>query len=73
MFAGGATRTHDWFDHHDAWLLDLNNMSAGWVATTDIPFASNHLSFVTAVDGSGASRVYFMGGQKKHDEGDQRN
>jgi len=70
LYAGGAKRS-GWSvtDKNDAWLLDLDNTSAGWVATTDIPIASNHLSFVKAKDGSGAWRYYFMGGQKKSAEG----
>lgn len=70
LVAGGATRD-SWHlvDYSDAWLLDLGNTGAGWVATTDIPIAANHMSFTSAKDGNGNLRHYFMGGQEIEDEG----
>jgi len=74
VYAGGATRSgRDVNDKTDAWILNLGNLNAGWSATTNIPFASNHLSAVTAKDGSGAWRTYFMGGQVKDQEGSSEN
>ena len=65
LVAGGATRNGpNLVDYNNAWLLDLDNTAAGWVATADIPFATNHLSYTSAKDGDGKWRYYFMGGQK---------
>jgi len=74
VYAGGATRSGWVFsDKTEAWILDLGNLNAGWSATTNIPFAANHLSAVTAKDGSGAWRTYFMGGQVEEKEGSSEN
>ena len=70
LVAGGATRD-GWslVDYGTAWLLDLDNISSGWVATTDLPLISNHMSFTSALDGNGNWHYYFMGGQTLEMEG----
>jgi N-acetylneuraminic acid mutarotase len=72
VFAGGAIRptagnAHA-EDRRDAWKIDLGNMSAGWQRVTEIPFKSNHMSFVTAKDGTGAEHHFFVGGQVGENE-----
>jgi len=70
LWAGGSVRV-GWqvTDYGTAWLLDLNNVGAGWVQTTTKPFASNHLAFTKAKDALGKVRYYVMGGQLKGGEG----
>lgn len=70
LVASGATRD-GWslVDHTNAWLLNLDDTAAGWVSTTDIPIASNHMSATSAKDVNGNWHYYFMGGQKYEDEG----
>jgi Kelch motif len=68
IFAGGATRTPNTNDHPDTWKYSFANPGAGWVKQTDLPLLANHLSSVTAKDGSGKEHHYWMGGQSGGNE-----
>jgi hypothetical protein len=77
MYAGGAVRPYDdnafAADRNDAWILTLDNMEAGWAPTTPIPYLTNHVSFVTAINSSGLERHYIVGGQVGENEHDGNN
>lgn len=49
-------------DVDDHYVLDTENLSAGWVAAAPLPYGRNHLSAAT-VDGI----IYAIGGQYDHD------
>jgi len=76
VYAGGAERPNpgssaDAVDYRHTWKLDLGNLDAGWSEMTDIPFDSNHMSFVTAsctMDGTLSERHFFVGGQVGENE-----
>jgi hypothetical protein len=72
FYAGGGQRlipgdTHP-VDRNDAWKYMLDNPTAGWVATTPIPYFANHLSAVTHTDSMGRERHFFAGGQSQEFE-----
>jgi hypothetical protein len=69
IYAGGAQRDSNYVDFPHTWMYVLGS-SAGWVRKTDIPFLSNHMSYVSAVDHLGRERLYFLGGQMAEDESD---
>jgi hypothetical protein len=70
-FASGADRaqgtTHS-YDKADTWMYDLNKPGLGWVQKANIPYQANHMSAVTATDGLGKVRHFFLGGQKGEQE-----
>jgi len=72
VYAGGAERPNpnspDAVDYRHTWKLDLGNMGAGWIGKTDIPFDSNHMSFVTSMDETLTERHFFVGGQVGENE-----
>ena len=72
VFAGGAERPDpgnpDAVDYRHTWKLDLGNKGAGWIAKTDIPFDSNHMSYVTTMDETLTERHFFVGGQVGENE-----
>jgi N-acetylneuraminic acid mutarotase len=49
-------------------MYAFNNVTAGWQPRAPIPFQANHMSFVTAKDGKGVERHFFVGGQEAEDE-----
>jgi hypothetical protein len=68
VFVGGAVRPTAWHaeDRTDAWKFNLDALGtpgAAWQRVTDVPFGSNHMSFVTAKDELGTERHFFLGGQ----------
>jgi len=72
IFSAGAERPKagdpNAFDYRHTWVLNLGNSGAGWKAKADIPFLSNHMSFVTVTDAAGKSRHIFVGGQVGENE-----
>ncbi|MEO0513828.1 MAG: kelch repeat-containing protein [Planctomycetota bacterium] len=62
-FAGGFDTDRD-TTHNDHWVLDLDNVAAGWAVAPDMPGERGHIS--TAVIGD---RLYAIGGQIGHDDG----
>jgi hypothetical protein len=60
---GGLTpgRCIDTTDH---WVLDTQNLAAGWVSAAPLPESRNHFQAVTWND-----RIYVTGGQRGHDCG----
>jgi hypothetical protein len=48
-------------------MLPLDG-SSEWILKSDLPYASNHLSYVTATDDRGTERHYILGGQMGKDE-----
>lgn len=71
-FASGASRPTGEYDsttdHDDTWMLSLNSTDRGWIPKSNIPFRGNHISFVSASDGTGNMRHFFVGGQKEDQE-----
>ena len=55
-------------DFNNTWMYSLDNPSNGWVAKAPIPYAANHLSYVTAKDATGRERHFIFGGQNKENE-----
>ena len=53
-------------DIDEHWVLDLNNINAGWKADDPLPIARNHLGGV-ALNGN----IYAVGGQFGHDGGNE--
>ena len=72
VYSAGAERpdpnSADAVDYRHTWKLDLGNTGAGWITMTDIPFLSNHMSYVTAKDEFGNERHIFVGGQVGENE-----
>jgi hypothetical protein len=72
VYSSGAVRPRagksDADDQNDTWAYSLSNPGAGWTKKADIPFHANHMSFVTARDGSGKERHFFVGGQIDENE-----
>jgi Kelch motif len=66
-YSGGAQRftlgNTESTDVTDTYRYFFDNPSAGWVATTPIPYKGNHLSYVTHTDALGRQRHFFLGGQ----------
>lgn len=50
-------------DFADSYMIDLGNLSAGWVRKADIPNPRNHIGVVTV-----RGRHFFLGGQYGRDE-----
>jgi hypothetical protein len=76
-YAGGAQRpqlgSKNAIDLNSTWKYSFDNPSAGWVASTPIPYTANHLSSVTHTNSiTGKQRHFFMGGQVEEYEA-QRN
>jgi hypothetical protein len=69
IYAGGAQRNNSTKDFPDTWMYVLGS-SAGWVRKANIPYLSNHKSYVSAVDNMGKERLFYLGGQKGGNEGD---
>jgi N-acetylneuraminic acid mutarotase len=73
-FAGGGQRLEPGNPHpvdsNRTFKYSLQNPSAGWVETTPIPYAANHISSVTQTY-LGQERHYFVGGQKGENEAKQ--
>lgn len=67
FFSGGALRPvaliRNETDFSDSWMLNLTNMTNGWLKKADMPNPRNHLSAVAVKD-----RYFFIGGQREHDE-----
>jgi Galactose oxidase, central domain len=65
IFAGGAERPVTGKPHAvnfaHTWMYEFDN--PGWQVMADIPFLSNHMSYVSTEDASGKPRHYFVGGQ----------
>lgn len=59
-FVGGSDSARR--DAAQHWRLDLDNLTAGWVARAPLPVATNHVAGV-ALDG----KVYIIGGQQNQD------
>lgn len=55
-------------DNSDVWMFRFDSPEAGWVVQTPIPYAANHVSYVTARGSDGRARHYVMGGQLNEDE-----
>jgi len=73
IFSGGAERPEpgnpDSIDYRHTWMLSLDDTASGWVAKTDLPFDSNHVSFATVNDvSSGLEHHLFLGGQVGENE-----
>jgi len=70
--AGGAERPNPWSPHAEdyqhTWKLSLDNIEAGWQEKTDIPFLSNHMSYVSILDAMGQQHHFFVGGQVGQNE-----
>jgi N-acetylneuraminic acid mutarotase len=71
IFATGADekdyrRVVDW---NNVWELSLDDIDAGWVSKSDIPYRANHVGAVT-VDYQGTERHYVLGGQNGPREAD---
>jgi N-acetylneuraminic acid mutarotase len=66
-YFGGAVKgpVGDTFesDHGEHWVLDVNQLTAGWVLVAPLPNPRNHLGGCAA-DG----KIYAVGGQKLRDE-----
>ena len=60
-FLGGTDPAR--VDRTEHWVLDLDNQSAGWVASVPVPVGRNHVAAVV-VD----SHIFFMGGQTGPDD-----
>jgi hypothetical protein len=73
-YAGGGQRLQPGNPHpvdfNRTFKYSLQNPSAGWVETTPIPYAANHISSVTLTY-LGQERHYFVGGQKGENEAKQ--
>jgi len=67
IYSGGAERPEagvaDSFDFRDTWMLNLNDVNAGWQTKKSLPFDSNHMSFATVKDQAGLEHHFFVGGQ----------
>jgi N-acetylneuraminic acid mutarotase len=51
-------------DYPDSWLLPLNSgINATWISKPNLPFLSNHMSYVSAKGDHGVERYFFLGGQ----------
>jgi N-acetylneuraminic acid mutarotase len=59
FFGGSDAARQDAAQH---WQLDLDNLSAGWIAKAPLPVATNHVAGVV-VDG----KLYAIGGQQNQD------
>lgn len=73
FFAGGAVRDYpgdNGEDFNNTWMYSLANPQNGWVPRSPIPYTGNHISFVTAYDGEGHERHFFLGGQHEEREHD---
>ena len=72
FFTAGAERpvagNANAVDYKDTWMYSFSNPGAGWVKKLDLPFLSNHMSFVTAKDQTGKNRHYFLAGQVGENE-----
>jgi hypothetical protein len=72
-FAGGGQRIKPGSLHpvdiNNTWKYSFGDPSAGWVASTPIPYTANHLSYVTNTDILGQERHFFAGGQVGEYEG----
>ena len=71
-YAGGGQRlvkgsVHP-VDVDTTWKLALDNMSAGWLPSTPIPYRANHLSYVTHRDTLGNERHFMLAGQLSENE-----
>jgi hypothetical protein len=66
IYAGGTQSGFK--DFPDTWMYVLGS-SAGWVKKANIPYLSNHKSYVTAIDNMGKERLFYLGGQKGGNEG----
>lgn len=72
IFASGAKRPQAGnafaVDYNNTWMYSFADPSAGWVPKASIPFVANHMSSVTAIDGTGNEHHFFMGGQNSEIE-----
>ena len=70
-YSGGAQRlklgSREALDRSNTWKFSFDNPTAGWVASTPIPYLANHQSHVTVIY-QGRPRHYFIGGQKGENE-----
>ena len=66
FYTGGAQRpkigSREAYDQNHTWKYNFYNPTAGWVASTPIPYLANHQSAVTAYH-QGRPRHFFAGGQ----------
>jgi Kelch motif len=46
-----------------SWKYSLDRSKGSWIRTTPLPYAANHVSFVSARDDKGAIRHFVFGGQ----------
>jgi hypothetical protein len=49
---------------NNTYRYSFDNPSAGWMATSPLPYKGNHLSYVTHTDVYGRERHFFLGGQE---------
>jgi Kelch motif len=70
LFYSGGRQSYNFsnpgtFDVTHTWKYSFQNTSAGWVASTPIPYEANHQSAVTHTDAFGKQRHFYMGGQER--------
>jgi hypothetical protein len=71
IFAGGGVREvqdDHAVDYNTTWMYSLSSPQNGWVEKAPIPYKGNHISFVTAYDGTNSQRHFFLGGQESEGE-----
>jgi hypothetical protein len=71
FYTGGAERPKAsvYIDYANSWMLPLDNASTtGWMNKMDLPFLSNHMSYVAAKDDLGNDRYYVLAGQLGENE-----
>jgi hypothetical protein len=71
-YAGGGQRLRPGSayttDVNHTWKLELHNIRAGWKPSTPIPYAANHMSYVTHRTKNGKERHFMLGGQISENE-----
>jgi N-acetylneuraminic acid mutarotase len=55
-------------DYNNVWKYKIDDAASGWRKSTSVPYFGNHITYITAKDGNGIDRYYFLGGQKGEDE-----
>jgi N-acetylneuraminic acid mutarotase len=70
FFTGGAQRpkSSEYKDYPDSWMYPLDGNSTVWIPQPNLPFLSNHMSYVSAVDDQGMNRYFFLAGQMAENE-----
>jgi N-acetylneuraminic acid mutarotase len=62
-YFGGIKSDSRYIDYDTHYVLDLNNLDAGWQAASAMPNPRDHFSTVTV-----AGKVYILGGEIGHDQ-----